>query len=439
MIDSCVHCFVCDWPYLAQMSTLLTEIDPDMLMLICRHWATLLTVLGSDWLFCRLCWLWLTLIWICVTLSTVIDPDWPMVFYTVIDPVWPMCRFWLLQTTLNLPCVDSFDFDWHRLDPVSTMLTVIDADWNLCDFVDCNWPSSAFCRLSRLRLTVLSCVDCDRTRTSHVSTLSNAIERGWLMCRLRWLWLNLIDSCVDCVDFDRPWLAHLSNLLYNFDSDMLKCQHIRVKPTLIGSRVGFDDCDQPRLAHLPNLLTLIEHNCLVFWLCWRCAILIGLYVDYVELNLTWSACVSNSWLWSTPIGACVEFVDSDWTQSAHFSTVSTLRDPTWLLCWLCRLKLTLIIYLSTLSKKLTLVGSSVDSLNRIRLWLVYVSTLTSLSNLTDFDDRDQSCLHMRQVCRLWSNMISSYVDCRSGSNVSILIDADWRICRLCRIESTLIY
>ena len=157
-------------------------------------------------------------------------------------------------------------------------------------------------------------------------------------------------------------------------------------------------------------------------------------------------------LWSIPIGACVEFVDSDWTQSAHFSTVSTLRDPNWLLCRLCRLKLTLIIYLSTLSKKLTLVGSSVDSVNCIRLWLAYVSTLMSLSNLTDFDDRDQSCLHMRQVCRLWSNMISSYVDCvewvecvdidwRWLSHLSTLsnrTDTDLRMGRACRLKLTLI-
>ena len=195
------------------MSTLLTEIDPDMLMLICRHWATLLTVLGSDWLFCRLCWLWLTLIWICVTLSTVIDSDWPMVFYTVIDPVWPMCRFWLLQTTLNLPCVDSFDFDWHRLDPVSTMLTVIDADWNL-------WP----CVSLSYMIAWLA----------HDSIFITVNHPVWLKCRICWMRLTLTLSFDDSADWGWHWSDPVSTLI---DQDWRTCRLFRLKSTLICSCV----------------------------------------------------------------------------------------------------------------------------------------------------------------------------------------------------------
>ena len=75
-----------------------------------------------------------------------------------------------------------------------------------------------------------------------------------------------------------------------------------------------------------------------------------------------------------------------------------------------------------------------------------------LSNLIDFSDRDQSCLHMRQVCWLWSNMIGSYVDCvelvecvgidwhwlAQLSTLSNRIDTAVLMGRACRTKPTLI-
>ena len=185
--------------------------------------------------------------------------------------------------------------------------------------------------------------------------------------------------------------------------------------------------------------------------------LICSFINSVEWNLEIDTHWLLLWLWLLLwylIGSCVDSFDCDWTWSTHVSTLSTLIDPDWLICRLCRLNLTLLC-------------SFVDSVERnheidthwLLCWLWWLggyliwscATLSAVSNEIMKSTLIGSCVvsgdfyrtwfDLVRLCRLWSTLFFSFViyvdwDRPWSSLISTLltvIDPDWLMCRLCRL------
>ena len=400
---------------------MVTFIVPDLILcnfvdcdrLSSSHLSTMSTEIEPDPLLCRLCWPWSTPIGWCLdsvdcfwkwfahgsSLSTVIEHDrvmfrlcqhWSTLIGSYVDFV-----DWILPCYAHLSFLSNEIMKSTLIGPVSTLVTFMIPNWILCDFVDCDGPSSFY-----------------------LSTMSTDIDPDPLICRLYWPWLTPFGSCIDRVDCFWKWLAQVStpSVVIEYDRLMYRlCQHWS---TLIGSNVDFGDWIWPWYAHVSTLSNEIMKSTLIgssvdsgdlmvpdLILCE----FVGCVEWNLEIDTHWFLC-RFWWLLSYLIWSC--------------ATLSTVIDPLLLICHLCRLRSTLILF-------------NLDSVDRDRPRLADVSTLSTVF---------ESNLLMCRLFRLWLNMIASCIDSVNidrpwlahMSTLSTEFDPDMLMCRLCRLKLTLI-
>ena len=222
------------------------------------------------------------------------------------------------------------------------------------------------------------------------------------MSRLCRLWLTLIHTCVKIVVCVWSWLPHVTTVLTLIDPDWLFCWLLcRLKSTLLCSYIDSVKSNWPLSAHVLALSTVIDPDMLMWGLCRLILTLIcpcffsdewvrpryaQVSVPSTEIDPDIRKCrPCRHWL--TLIG--IKIVVCLWSWLPHVTTVLTLIDPNWLICWLlCRLKSTHLC-------------SYVDSVKSN--WPLSAHVL-ALSTLIDPD------MPMFWLCRLKSTLISSCVD-----------------------------